>query len=217
MAFECFCRRGLDLRDDLDRLLHKGFTFVFRYILENFAQLIVAQILLNDDANTAVHIVNLRDRESAFEKQPRDIQVRLHAFVKCLGINCRDSGPAFPRNAKVDACRCVRRQSLNGSIRRPVTREIFFEPRLGTLSECARGCDNRTHAAVVRTRRCRDSGRFRQRIRRDLTGDSDVSESYHCDKGTTNLSSCWYPFIALAGGVFPATKSARTITAPCTI
>src|ERR1044072_380786 len=39
-----------------------------------------------------------------------------------------------------------------------------------------------------------------------------VSESYHCDKGTTNLSPIWRPLRAFGGGVWPATSSARTIT-----
>src|SRR5258708_3458933 len=93
----------LNLRDQVDRAFLILITLGFGSCFVNSKQLPVAQVFLNDHAALTVDRINLRDRNRAFQKESRDVEIRMEFGVKRLWIDRRNGLSFLPGNAKVIA------------------------------------------------------------------------------------------------------------------
>jgi len=102
--------RLLNLRDELDCLFLVLVALLFRLVLVNLKKLLVAEVFLHDDAGGAVDLVDLRHRNIAFEKQPRDVEIWVKLRIERLRIHGGDRGAFLPTDAVILASRSVGRE-----------------------------------------------------------------------------------------------------------
>ena len=110
----------MNFGDKIDRFVQKPFAVFVIGAVENGTQDFIAQIFLNNNAELAVEIVNLRDRQISAQKQIGYIEISLLAGRKMLWINAGDRGRILPVDAKILARRGIGRQL------RDLERQIFF-------------------------------------------------------------------------------------------